>query len=159
MLAPLRHRPIEGIVLHSYRQLDPLDVTVFRGIPVTTVARMLVDLSDTLTKWQLANVIYEAAYRNRFDLGATRRAMRRANGRHNLHVLEKAIELYLCGSAGTRSALEDAFLHLLQSAGIAEPLVNMHLHGEEVDCHWPDHMLVVEVDGPAPPHPPGRGAG
>ena len=104
-------------------------MTVFRGIPVTTVARMLVDLSDVLTKFQLANVIYEAAYRKRFDLAATRRAMRRANGRRNLHVLEQAIELYLSGSAGTRSALEDAFLSLLQSAGIAEPLVNTHLDG------------------------------
>ena len=64
---------------------------------------MLVDLSDVLTKFQLANVIYEAAFRNRFNLGATRRAMQRANGRHNLHVLEPAIALYLSGSAGTRS--------------------------------------------------------
>ena len=61
VLVPRRHRPIEGIVLHSYRRLDPLDVTVCRGIPVTTVARMLVDLSDVLTAHQLANVIYQAA--------------------------------------------------------------------------------------------------
>jgi hypothetical protein len=148
VLAPLRHRPIDGIILHSYRHLDPLDVTVFRGIPVTTVARMLVDLSDVLTKFQLANVIYQAAYRNRFDREATRRARRRANGRRNLHVLDQAIDLYLGGSAGTRSALEDTFLSLLQFAGITEPLVNTHLHNEEVDCHWPDRMLVVEVDGP-----------
>ena len=26
--------------------------------------------------------------------------------------------------------------------------MNTHLEGEEVDCHWPDRMLVVEVDGP-----------
>jgi hypothetical protein len=148
VLVPRRHQPIAGIVVHECRCLDPLDVTVFRGVPVTTVARMLVDLSDVLTKFQLANVIYEAAYRNRFNLAATRRAMRRANGRHNLHVLEQAIELYLAGSAGTRSALEDAFLRLLQFAGVTEPLVNMEVLGEEVDCRWPESMLVVEVDGP-----------
>ncbi len=153
VLVPGHHRPIEGIVLHSYRQLDPLDVIVYRDIPVTTVARMLVDLSDVLTKYQLANVIYEAAYRKRFNLAATRRAMARANGRRNLHVLAAAIDLYLSGSAGTRSALEDAFLSLLQFAGITEPLVNTHLHGEEVDCHWPDRMLVVEVDGPGHERP------
>jgi hypothetical protein len=147
VLVPGHHRAVDGIVLHSYRQLDPLDVTVYRGIPATTMARTLVDLSDVLTKFQLANVIYEAAYRRCFNLVATRRAMQRANGRHNLHVLEAAIDLYLSGSAGTRSALEDAFLSLLQGAGIAEPLVNTHLHNEEVDCHWPDRMLVVEVDG------------
>jgi hypothetical protein len=148
VLVPRRHRPIEGIVIHECLGLDPRDVTMFRSIPVTTVARMLVDLSDVLTKWQLANVIYEAAFRKCFDLGATRRAMQRANGRHNLHVLKAAIDLYLSGSPGTRSALEDAFLSLLQFAGIAEPLVNMHLEGEEVDCQWPQSRLVVEVDGP-----------
>jgi hypothetical protein len=148
VLVPGHHRPIVGIVLHSYRHLDPLDVIVYRGIPTTTVARTLVDLSDVLTKFQLANVIYEAAFRKRLDLGATRRAMQRANGRRNLRTLEAAIDLYLSGSAGTRSALEDAFLALLQFAGITEPLVNTHLEGEEVDCHWPDRMLVVEVDGP-----------
>lgn len=62
VLAPGHHRPIAGIVLHSYRHLGPLDVTVFRGIPV-------------------ANVIYEAAFRKRFDLGATRRAMPGAHWR------------------------------------------------------------------------------
>jgi hypothetical protein len=93
VLVPRRHRPIEGIVLHSYRHLDPLDVILYRGIPVTTVARMLVDLSDVLTAHQLANIIYEAAYRRRFDVAATRRAMQRANGRRNLRVLDRAIEL------------------------------------------------------------------
>ena len=34
----------------------------------------------------------------------------RANGRHGLGVLARALELHLGGSAGTRSALEDAFL-------------------------------------------------
>jgi len=126
-------------------------VIVHRGIPVTTVARMLVDLSDVLTKWQLANVIYEAAYRKRFSVAATRRAMQRANGRHNLHVLEEAIALYLSGSAGTRSRVEDAFLALI--GALPEPLVNTHLLGEEVDCHWPDRNLVVEVDGPGHERP------
>jgi hypothetical protein len=148
VLVPGHHRPIEGIVLHSYRQLDPLDVIVYRDIPVTTVARMLVDLSDVLTKFQLANVMYEAAYRRRLDLDATRRARQRANGRRNLHVLDAAIDLYLSGSAGTRSRLEDTFLSLLQFGGIPEPLVNMEVLGEEVDCRWPEQMLVVEVDGP-----------
>ena len=151
VLVPDHHRPIEGIVLHSYRQLDPLDVTLHRGIPVTTVARMLVDLSDVLTKWQLANVIYQAAFRKLFDLGATKRAMRRANGRHNLRVLKAAIALYLGGSAGTRSRLEDTFLALI--AELPEPLVNTHLEGEEVDCQWPDRRLVVEVDGPGHERP------
>ena len=30
---------------------------------------------------------------------------------------------------------------------LPEPLVNVRLNGEEADFHWPDHKLVVEVDG------------
>ena len=47
VIVPRRHRPIEGITIHQCLGLDPLDTTVFRGIPTTTVARMLVDLSAT----------------------------------------------------------------------------------------------------------------
>ena len=45
VLVPRRHRPVAGINLHTCRRLDPRDVTVYRGIPVTTVARMLVDVT------------------------------------------------------------------------------------------------------------------
>ena len=89
VLTPRRHRPVPGVELHWCRHLDPRDVTTCKGIPVTTIARALVDLTDVLTAHQLAYVIKEAAYRKRFDLAATRRAMDRANGRRNLHVLEE----------------------------------------------------------------------
>ena len=91
MLVPRRHRPIDGLVVHQCVRLDPRDVTVARGIPVTTVA----------------------------------------------------LELYAMGSAGTKSRYEDAFLALVTP----EPLVNMELHGYEVDFHWPDRRLAVEIDG------------
>ena len=69
--------------------------------------------------------------------------MDRVSGRRKLHVLERAIELHHAGSAGTKSAGEDAFLTL----GYPEPHVNTDLHGFEVDFHWPEHQLVVEIDG------------
>jgi hypothetical protein len=90
------------------------------------------------------------------DLAATRRAMERANGRRNLHVLERAIDLYLHGSAGTKSPHEDAFLALLERGAIPEPLVNTKLEGFEVDAHWPDLMLAVEVDGGGHDRPTAR---
>ena len=122
---------------------------------MTTIARALVDLTDVLTAHQLAYVIKEAAYRKRFDLAATRRAMDRANGRRNLHVLEKAIELYEHGSAGTKSPHEDAFLALVTPT-LPEPLVNTPLAGFEVDFLWPEAMLVVEIDGGGHERPPAR---
>jgi hypothetical protein len=141
-----RRRAVKGVRVHR-TTLHPLDVVVYRGIPVTNVARLLVDLTDTRTTEELANMISEAAFRNRFNLDATRRSMARANGRHNLHVLEAAIDSYLHGSKGTKSRKEIAFLALVKSAGIEQPLVNTVVEGEEVDAHWPDRRLIVEVDG------------
>ena len=156
VLVPRRHRPVPGIVIRSCRRLDPRDVTTCRGIPVTTVARMLVDLSDVLTPHQLAYVIKEAAYRKRLRPrrdAAGRRA--RATAASHLDVLERAIELYLHGSAGTKSPHEDAFLALLPPT-VAEPLVNTQLAGFEVDFLWPEQRLVVEIDGGGHERPTAR---
>jgi len=83
VLAP-RARALHGAEVHRVRHLDPCDVTVRTGIPVTTMARTLVDLTECLTRHQLANVIHEAAFRNRFSATHAREAMTRANGRHRL---------------------------------------------------------------------------
>lgn len=147
VLSPQK-RTLEGVRTHRCREIHPRDVTVFRGIPVTTMARTLVDLTDDLTAEQLANVIHEAAFRNRFDLAATRAAMERANGRRGLEVLERALALHTGGSAGTRSGAEDAFLSVIRASATPEPVVNGRVAGLEVDFHWPADKLVVEIDGP-----------
>jgi predicted transcriptional regulator of viral defense system len=149
---PRQRRPRNGIRLHCCRRLDPRDVTRRDGIPVTTVPRTLVDLADVLTPEQLANVIHEAAFRNRFDLAATRAAMARANGRRNLAALERALALNAQGSAGTKSTLEDRFLDLIRATGHPDPLPNAGVQTRsgriEVDFFWPDRRLCVEIDGP-----------
>jgi hypothetical protein len=152
-----RDRRVRGIRVHRCRNLDRRDVTVRDGVPVTTVARTLVDLTDDLTPAQLANVIHEADFRHRFDLSATRAAMARANGRRNLAVLERALELNALGSAGTKSALEDRFLERVQAAGLPAPLPNVEVPAGdrkiEVDAYWPDLGLCAEVDGPGHARP------
>jgi hypothetical protein len=46
VLAPRGRRPKGPVLVRTYRRLDPADVTVHKGIPVTTVARTLVDLNE-----------------------------------------------------------------------------------------------------------------
>jgi hypothetical protein len=138
-----RRRKVSGALVHHCRRLDPRDLTDHDGIPITTMHRALVDLSDALTPHQLANVIHEAAYRGRYIERAVEDVIARMNGRHNLATVQRAMELHRIGSAGTRSGVEDAFLRL----DLPEPNVNMHLLGREVDFHWPDRLVVVEVDG------------
>jgi hypothetical protein len=145
VLVPRERGPQPGIRFRSCRRLDPRDWIIRYGIPVTTVARTQVDLSDTMTADRLTNVIHEADWRNRFNEQATRAAMARANGRHRLAILDTALELHASGSAGTRSDPEDAFLALIEPTDLPTPLVNVKADGLEVDFRWP--RLCVEVDG------------
>jgi hypothetical protein len=153
VIAPRRRR-IDGVRVHTARRLDPRDVTHERGIPVTTVHRIFVDLSDLYTPHELVAFIREANFRGHFVEPAVRDSMDRANGRHNLHVLDRAIELFKDGSAGTRSRNEVLFLRL----DLPEPLVNTKLLGFEVDFLWPEIKLNVEVDGAQHNSPPARRA-
>jgi hypothetical protein len=156
VLVPTRHRGPSGVRVQRCRRLEAQEVTRRDGIPVTAVPRTLVDLSDVLTPHQLANVIHEAAFRKLFDERAVHVAIHRANGRHNLDVLTKALALNRTGSAGTRSELEDRFLALSCKSGLPEPLVNTHVEELEVDFHWPQLNMVVEVDGPGHMRPRAR---
>ena len=147
VLAPRGRRPKGPVLVLTYRRLDPADVTVHKGIPVTTVARTLVDLTDVLDAHELANVIHEAAYRKLFDLQETCAAMERANGRRRLKRLEAAIAIHLTGSTGTKSRAEaDRSAKLVKPE---EPQSNVIVEGVEVDFLFPERRLVVEIDDPS----------
>ena len=92
VVVPRQRRAQDGIKLLASRGLLHGDVTVHDGIPVTTVARTLVDLADVLTPHQLTRVIREAEFRGLFDAAdtsagdgpgtrASRSALRRPRGR------------------------------------------------------------------------------
>jgi hypothetical protein len=146
VIVPGQRRARDGFTVHRARNLDKRDVTIHKGIPITTPARTLVDLASVLTKHQLANVIHEAAFRDLFDEGAVTEAIKRAPGRPT-ETLHAALQAHAAGSAGTRSYTEDRFLETWQGP---EPLVNTKI---EVDMYWPDQNLVVEVDGPGHARP------
>ena len=111
---------------------------------------MLVHLADVLTAHQLAWVIHECAFTGWFDLDVIRAVMARSPGRR-LSVLERAIDLHLSGSAGTRSAEEDAYLVSLPADQQKLVRVNTKI---EPDFHWPERKLVVEIDGYGHDWPP-----
>jgi very-short-patch-repair endonuclease len=146
---------VEGVRVYRCNRLDPRDVTIRNGIPVTTPARTIVDLAETLTAERLANVMYEAAHWNLLDLDAVRATAARLLGRHGLAVLEEAIDAHLKGSAGTKSENEDLF-HALLGDRLPKPIANVKVLGHEVDAYWPEFRLIAEVDGPGHERPRAR---
>lgn len=144
-------RAIDGIAIHRTRALDAEDVTEVSGIPVTTVARTLVDLAGLqLPHDHLTRAIKEAERQHTFDLRAVEAAMARTRGRtgRGHRALKRAIEE--CAAFEhhhTRSPLEDAFLRLLRDRGVPLPAANAHIEGYEVDAVWHAQRIAVELDG------------
>ena len=137
-----------GIQLHCVRRLDPRDVTTHEGIPITTVARTLVDLNSVVPDRVLEKALEEAYIRRLVPLGAIEEALERANGRKTRalrHLLAAENRL----ATVTRSELEERFLALIRSAALPDPEVNALLSGYEVDFLWRSHRRVIEVDGHA----------
>jgi predicted transcriptional regulator of viral defense system/very-short-patch-repair endonuclease len=145
-------RRLPGIKVHRTRRLDPADVAKKDGIPVTTVARTLVDLTDLLSADRLLRAMREAEYLKLLDLDALIAAVQRANGRKRLRELTKAIERHTPGQI-VREELEHRFLELVHAAGLPDPKTNVkvrtRLRTYEVDCLWRDEGVAVELDGRA----------
>ncbi|MFL5817514.1 MAG: hypothetical protein ACJ76L_07925 [Conexibacter sp.] len=70
-----------GIRVHRTRSLDAQEVTTLHGIPVTTMARTLVDLAGTVPKDYLAKAIKEAERQRTFDRRAIEATLARTQGR------------------------------------------------------------------------------
>lgn len=145
VVVPSDRRPRTTARVHK-TTVHPDDVTVHKGIPCTTIARLVVDLTDSLTSWEITNVIHEADFRDLFDLAKTQAAIERGKGRR-VRAAKKAVQLHLDGSAGTRSKGELRALIDLERRGLPEPKLNTKLNGEEVDFHWPALKLAIERDG------------
>ena len=146
VVVPRDRRARRSVQIHR-TTLHPDDVTVHKGIPCTTIARLVVDLSERLTSWEITNVIHEAVHRDLFNLEATLAAIERGNGR-STKAAKKAVQLHLDGSAGTRSKNELKVLIDLERKRLPEPRVNTKLNGYEVDFHWPKLRFAIELDGP-----------
>lgn len=137
-----KHCRCPGVIAHRSHTLTRGHVTVRSGIPVTTVARTLIDLAEVLGDPALARAVNEAQIRYRLRLDSLVDA---AHGRRGVTRLRTILSR--SNGAPTRSALEDAFLALVEREGLQRPLVNQHLAGYEVDMLWPDRRLIVELDG------------
>jgi very-short-patch-repair endonuclease len=139
-------RRCSGIDLHRVRTLDPADCTAIDGIPVTTLARTLLDLSEVVIPTHLRRAIEEAERLQKLDLRAVDACIERNPGRHGIKPLRAALaERY--EPQHTRSEIERVLLELCRSAGLPLPVMNAWVCGHEVDASWPGQRLVVELDG------------
>jgi putative AbiEi antitoxin of type IV toxin-antitoxin system/uncharacterized protein DUF559/transcriptional regulator with AbiEi antitoxin domain of type IV toxin-antitoxin system len=147
--APRSRAGVPGIRLHTARSLTAQDTTTHEGIPITSVARTLLDLAATTRPDRLERALAQAERLQLYDGNAIRDVIGRSNGHRGKAALTQATaqEPKL-----TRSELEAIFLSLVREAGLPEPEANLPLAAHdhprlEPDFYWPTYRLVVETDG------------
>ncbi|HWD74049.1 MAG TPA: type IV toxin-antitoxin system AbiEi family antitoxin domain-containing protein [Solirubrobacteraceae bacterium] len=141
-----RHN-IKGILCHGARQLDPNDVTTIDGIPVTTLERTLLDVAESLTPRHFAAALEQAEREDRLDQRRLDAVIARNPGRRGIKPLTGALIALTDEPGWLQSELERRFRSLTRTYGLPPALSNQYVEGKLVDAYWPDHGLVVEVDG------------
>jgi hypothetical protein len=127
--------------------LQPRDHTIIDNIPVTSLARTLLDLAATLTAKELQRAYERAEQLQALDTAALTDLLARSNGHRGSAPLSALLTYDPTAAATAISELERLFLDLLRAHGIPMPLTNVLVDGYLVDAYWPEADLVVELDG------------
>jgi very-short-patch-repair endonuclease len=135
-------RRIEAV--STRRGLDDRDASVWRGVPVTSPARTMVDLASVLPLDALARAFHEAGIHHGTTPEHVEAVLERRPNSRGATKLRRVIH---GDEPVTLSALERRFLRLLRDNGLPLPQTNRVVDGRRIDCRWPEHRLTVEIDG------------
>lgn len=140
--APTERR-VRGVTTRRCRCINPRDVTVWRGIPVTTAPRTLVALAGHLPPGQLARAFHQAGIRHHTVPEQVEDVLERAPRAPGAGALRRVMR---GETRVTLSRLESRFLALLAQHGLQLPQTNRPAGTKHADCRWPAVRLTVELD-------------
>jgi hypothetical protein len=134
-----------GLIVHQSDTLLPQDIVKVQDLRVTSPARTLLDTATRLNPTQLTRAINDLRLRDLLTVDQLADVIDRNPTHRAVSLLRPHLEF--AQPEPTRSVLEDRFLPLLRRHGLPTPLINVHVAGHRVDAYFPDHRLVVELDG------------
>jgi hypothetical protein len=111
-------------VVHETKALTDLDTTVLRGIPVTTVARTLLDLGAVRGPQVVERALENALRRDLVTIASLRPMLARLGrqGRNGAGVLRRLVDERDPDQAPTESEMETIVLQLLRRNGFPAPI-------------------------------------
>ncbi len=145
LTAPTTGRAKRDFVVHC-AELLASDQTEINDIPVTSLARTLLDLAAMLSMARLESVIERSEELQKFDLVALEELLDRASHHPGAGKLRRALAIYQEDPAFERSKLERRFRRLVKAARLPAPSMNFNLAGYELDAYWEPERFVVELD-------------
>jgi very-short-patch-repair endonuclease len=134
-----------GLVVHHCSTLLRRDIRVADGLRITSPARTALDIAPRVTIERLNRIVNDLRHVNRLTVAQ----LRDIAARNSRHPGTKLIRDLIGESQRepTRSELENAFLRLLKKHRLPTPQINVHVAGHRVDAYFPEHQLVIELDG------------
>jgi hypothetical protein len=141
-----------GVQVHTTRSLSPVDRTTIGRLPVTTIARTLVDLAGGLEPEPLARVVEDVLGKRMVTPERVAEALGRAGmPRPGHRRLKEALGPWL-SSTRHDSAAEGACRRILAGAGLPPPVAQYRVDGGDgfvarLDFAWPLAKVALEVDG------------
>jgi len=141
------------VIRRHCASLSPDELTVFDGIPVTSVPRTLFDYAGVSSIDRLEAAIREAEYRRLWDRLSLPALLARHPGHRGNAKLRLCLDRLGRTAGFTRSDLEERFLVFLDRFKLPRPHLNARLQMQgvwvEVDCLWRSERVIVELDGRA----------
>ena len=138
--------PRSGVRLHRVGPLPDGEVEGRHGLTVATPARTILDLAACLNPDDLERALAQAERRELVTLEQVRDIVDRYPGRPGRGRLLALLD-DIAGPAFSRSPPELLLLKRLRKAGVPRHRTNVRIAGMEVDLLFPDHGVVVEIDG------------
>jgi hypothetical protein len=137
------------IDLRRTRRLPDEDVTVLRGIPITTVGRTLLDLSGFAGARLVQRAVHEAEVMGLLDVNAVLATIERNPGRRGTRMLRTALGVSVPDPGNREFA--NRFFALCSDYRLPTPRLGVHVDGGdrlyEVDALFDTERLIVELDG------------
>ncbi|MGH2839529.1 MAG: DUF559 domain-containing protein [Solirubrobacteraceae bacterium] len=131
-----------GIQTHETRSLSVIDTRTLHGIPVTSPARTLLDITPDLAIHDLATALEQA----QIDRLVTKRDIDETIARAPGRAGKPALRALVAEPAFTRSKAERILVALLSAAKLPRPAFNHTVEGLEVDAVWRIERVVLEFD-------------
>lgn len=143
---PSRGQRHTGISLHHSATLVPEEWGRMAEIPVTALARTLLDLAASVSARMLWDAVERTERRGRLDLCEIDTMLLRRKGDRGAARLRRALEIYR-DPVFSRARSERLFLALCKRAGLPRPRINTWVGKFEIDAYWETERFAVEVDG------------
>jgi very-short-patch-repair endonuclease len=147
-----RQHRLEGVRAHRFHVIAP-DRRRTQGVPVTSVARTIVDLSGRYGERKLGEILDEALRRRSTsidDVATTAQRLAPARGRR-LTLVQAVLAARGRAFEPGDSEFESRVLRALRRSALPTPLVGHRIRAGgrtyRADLAYPDHGIVIELDG------------